>query len=130
MTHTEAASIRVGCWMHANTAPLILGETVEQCSGQTRRDPTLLQALAADLLSLNEIPCDWDANRRLILSGGLDVVATFRTRDYQVQTSVGWPPFEMTLQNGNAPVNLRGIVRARTGPGAGCWSSRRSSGSA
>jgi hypothetical protein len=37
--------------------------------------------------------------------GSLDVVPSFR--DDQVQPSVGWPLFEMTLQNGNAPVILR-----------------------
>ena len=66
-------------------------------------------ALAADLLSLYEIPYEWDANRRRILVGSLDVVPSFR--DDQVQPSVGWPLFEMTLQNGNAPVILRGILR-------------------
>ena len=66
-------------------------------------------ALAADLLALYEIPYEWDANRRRILVGSLDVVPTFR--DDQVQPGVGWPLFEMTLQNGNAPVILRGILR-------------------
>jgi hypothetical protein len=66
-------------------------------------------ALAADLLSLYEIPYEWDANRRRILIGSLDVVPSFRAD--QVQPSVGWPLFEMTLQHGNAPVILRGILR-------------------
>jgi len=66
-------------------------------------------ALAADLLNLYEIPYEWDANRRRILVGSLDVVPSFR--DDQVQPDVGWPLFEMTLQNGNAPVILRGILR-------------------
>ncbi|MCP9887003.1 N-acetylmuramoyl-L-alanine amidase [Cyanobium sp. ATX 6A2] len=66
-------------------------------------------ALAADLLALYEIPYEWDASRRRVLVGSLDVVPTFR--DDQVQPGVGWPLFEMTLQNGNAPVVLRGILR-------------------
>jgi hypothetical protein len=66
-------------------------------------------ALAADLLALYEIPYEWDAKRRRILVGSLDVVPTFR--EDQVQPAVGWPLFEMTLQNGNAPVILRGILR-------------------
>ncbi|MGL6135640.1 MAG: hypothetical protein ACRC1L_15865 [Prochlorococcaceae cyanobacterium] len=39
------------------------------------------------------------------------MVPTFR--DDQVQPSVGWPLFEMTLQSGNAPVILRGILLER-----------------
>jgi hypothetical protein len=66
-------------------------------------------ALAADLLSLYEIPYAWEASRRRILVGSLDVVPTFR--EDQVQPSVGWPLFEMTLQTGTAPVILRGILR-------------------
>ncbi|MEX1317164.1 MAG: N-acetylmuramoyl-L-alanine amidase [Synechococcaceae cyanobacterium] len=66
-------------------------------------------ALAADLLALYEIPYAWDADHRRILIGSLDVVPTFR--EDQVQPGVGWPLFEMTLQNGNAPVILRGILR-------------------
>ena len=66
-------------------------------------------ALAAELLALYEIPYDWDANRRRILIGSLDVAPTFQ--ENQVQPSVGWPLFEMTLQHGNAPVILRGILR-------------------
>ncbi|WP_254979692.1 hypothetical protein [Cyanobium sp. ATX 6A2] len=61
-------------------------------------------ALAADLLALYEIPYAWEASRRRILIGSLDVVPTFR--DDQVQPSVGWRLFEMTLQSGNAPVIL------------------------
>jgi len=30
---------------------------------------------------------------------------------YKAQPAVGWPLFEMTLQNGNAPVILCGIQR-------------------
>ena len=32
-------------------------------------------------------------------------------REYAVQASVGWPLVEMTLQTGNAPVILTGILR-------------------
>ncbi|MFQ6538529.1 MULTISPECIES: hypothetical protein [Aphanothece] len=66
-------------------------------------------ALAADLLDLYEIPYAWEASRRRILIGSLDVVPSFC--EDQVQPTVGWPLFEMTLQSGNAPVVLRGILR-------------------
>jgi hypothetical protein len=70
-------------------------------------------ALAADLLARYEIPYEWDASHRRILVGSLDVVPTFRVD--QVQPSVGWPLFEMTLQSGSAPVILRGILRGDRG---------------
>ena len=66
-------------------------------------------ALAADLLERYGIPHAWDANQRRILIGALDVAPTYR--DDSVQASVGWPLFTMTLQTGNAPVILTGIVR-------------------
>ena len=66
-------------------------------------------ALAADLLERFGIPHAWDANQRRILIGALDVAPTYR--DDSVQASVGWPLFTMTLQTGNAPVILTGIVR-------------------
>jgi hypothetical protein len=66
-------------------------------------------ALAADLLERYEIAYAWDASHRRILIGSLDLVPTFQ--DDQVQPSVGWPLFEMTLQQGHAPVILRGILR-------------------
>ncbi|CAK6697893.1 N-acetylmuramoyl-L-alanine amidase [Synechococcus sp. BA-124 BA4] len=66
-------------------------------------------ALAAELLALYEIPYEWEASRRRILIGSLDVAPTFQ--DDQVQPSVGWPLFEMGLQRGDAPLILRGIVR-------------------
>ncbi|TCD58098.1 N-acetylmuramoyl-L-alanine amidase [Synechococcus sp. BS55D] len=66
-------------------------------------------ALAADLLERYGIPHAWDANRRRILIGSLDVAPTYR--DDSVQASVGWPLFTMTLQTGHAPVILTGIVR-------------------
>ena len=56
-----------------------------------------------------DIPHAWDANLRRILIGSLDVAPTYR--DDSVQASVGWPLFTMTLQTGNAPVILTGIVR-------------------
>lgn len=62
-------------------------------------------ALVAELLAFYRSPFERDANRRRILVGSLDVVPTFR-KD-QVQPDVRWPLFEMTLQNGNAPVILR-----------------------
>jgi hypothetical protein len=66
-------------------------------------------ALAAELLELYEIPYEWEASRRRLLIGSLDVAPTFQ--DDQVQPSVGWPLFEMGLQRGNAPLILRGILR-------------------
>ena len=66
-------------------------------------------ALAAHLLELYEVPHVWDASHRRILIGSLDLVPTFQVD--QVQPGVGWPLYEMTLQNGNAPVILRGILR-------------------
>lgn len=57
-------------------------------------------ALLADLLARYEIPYAWEASRRRILIGSLDVVPTFR--DDQVQPSFGWPLFEMTLQRSSA----------------------------
>ena len=66
-------------------------------------------AIAADLLSRYEIPYAWEASHRRILIGALDVAPTYR--DDAVQASVGWPLVEMTLQTGNAPVILTGILR-------------------
>ena len=66
-------------------------------------------ALAATLLERYGIPHAWDANQRRILIGSLDVAPSYR--DDSVQASVGWPLFTMTLQTGNAPVILTGIVR-------------------
>ena len=66
-------------------------------------------ALAADLLQRYGITYDWDASRRRILIGALDVVPRFQ--EDGVQASVGWPLVELTLQHGNAPVILRGILR-------------------
>lgn len=39
----------------------------------------------------------------------------------QVQPSVSWPLFELTLHNGNAPVILRSYL-GDIGPAPGCWS--------
>ena len=66
-------------------------------------------ALAADLLSRYEIPYAWDASLRRILIGALDVAPTYRND--AVQASVRWPLVELTLQTGNAPVILTGILR-------------------
>jgi hypothetical protein len=66
-------------------------------------------ALAAELLERYELPCEWDASRRRILVGALDVVPLYG--DDAVQASVGWPLFELVLQQANAPVILRGILR-------------------
>ena len=74
--------------------------------------------MAADLLERYAIPHAWDANQRRILIGALDVAPTYR--DDSVQASVGWPLFTMTLQTGNAPVILTGIVRS-SGAGERAW---------
>ncbi len=66
-------------------------------------------ALAADLLVRYGIAYSWDSNLRRVLIGSLDVVPSFR--EDGVQSDVGWPLFEMTLQSHQAPVILRGILR-------------------
>lgn len=66
-------------------------------------------ALAAELLERYELAFAWDASRRRLLVGALDVVPLYR--EDAVQASVGWPLFEITLQQATAPVILRGIVR-------------------
>jgi hypothetical protein len=66
-------------------------------------------ALAADLLSLYDIPYEWNPGQRRILIGSTDIAPTYR--DDGVQASIGYPLFEMSLQGGNAPVILRGILR-------------------
>ena len=69
-------------------------------------------ALASDLLERYELPFAWDASRRRLLIGAMDVSPTFR--EDGVQAEVGWPLFEMSLQSGSAPVILRGILRPGT----------------
>ena len=66
-------------------------------------------AIAPALLSRYEIPYAWDVSLRRILIGVFDVAPTYR--DDAVQASVGWPLVELTLQIGNAPVILTGILR-------------------
>jgi hypothetical protein len=66
-------------------------------------------ALAAELLERYELAYEWDARRRRILVGALDVVPLYA--DDAVQASVGWPLFEITLQQASAPVILRGILK-------------------
>ena len=95
-------------------APLVFkGETVIQARGAdlaVQIDALGRSwALAADLLNRYEIPYVWDASLRRILIGALDVAPTYR--DDAVQASVGWPLVELTLQTGNAPVILTGILR-------------------
>ena len=69
-------------------------------------------ALAADLLARYEIPYVWDSGLQRILVGALDVAPTYRVD--AIQADVGWPLFEMSLQTGNAPVILTGIMRPCT----------------
>ena len=89
------------------------GETVIQARGADLAvqidDQGRSWAIAADLLSRYEIPHAWDVSLRRILIGALDVAPTYR--DDAVQASVGWPLVELTLQTGNAPVILSGILR-------------------
>jgi len=75
-------------------------------------------ALAASCLSATRFPIDWDANRRRILIGSLDVAPTFQENQGAAQRR--WPLFEMTLQHGNAPVILRGIPARKPPPRAAC----------
>ena len=65
-------------------------------------------AIAADLLRRSEIPYAWDPSLRRILIGAFDVARTYL--DDAMQASVGWPLVELTLQTGNAPVILTGII--------------------
>ena len=89
------------------------GETVIQARGADLAvqidDQGRSWAIAADLLSRYEIPHAWDVSLRRILIGALDVAPNYR--DDPVQASVGWPLVELTLQTGNAPVILTGILR-------------------
>ncbi|MCP9826604.1 N-acetylmuramoyl-L-alanine amidase [Synechococcus sp. EJ6-Ellesmere] len=70
-------------------------------------------ALVADLLSLYDIPYEWNASQRRVLIGSTDIAPTYQ--DDAVQASIGHPLFEMSLQGGNSPVILRGIMRADRG---------------
>lgn len=66
-------------------------------------------ARLADLLALYDIPFEWNAEQRRVLIGSTDVAPTYR--EDAVQASIGYPLFEMSLQGGNSPVILRGIMR-------------------
>jgi hypothetical protein len=66
-------------------------------------------ALVGELLQRYELPYQWEASRRRILVGALDVVPLYQ--EDGVQASVGWPLVELTLQQAGAPVILRGILR-------------------
>ena len=66
-------------------------------------------ALAADLLARYDIPYVWDTSLQRLLVGALDVAPTYRADP--IQADVGWELFEMSLQTGNAPVILTGIMR-------------------
>ena len=66
-------------------------------------------ALAADLLARYDIPYVWDTSLQRLLVGALDVAPTYRAD--AIQADVGWALFEMSLQTGNAPVILTGIMR-------------------
>jgi hypothetical protein len=77
-------------------------------------------ALAAELLERYDLPYQWEASRRRILVGALDVVPLYR--EDAVQASVGWPLFELTLAQTTAPVILRGILRSSSsGEPARAW---------
>ena len=98
------------------------GETTIQARGADLRVQIDGQgrswALVAELLERYEIPHVWDASRRRILIGALDVTPTYR--DDAVQASVGWPLVELSLQTGSAPVILSGILRPG-GDGDRAW---------
>ena len=66
-------------------------------------------ALAADLLVRYDIPYVWDTSLQRLLVGALDVAPTYRVD--AIQADVRWELFEMSLQTGNAPVILTGIMR-------------------
>ncbi|MFM7675604.1 MAG: N-acetylmuramoyl-L-alanine amidase [Synechococcus sp.] len=78
-------------------------------------------ALAAELLERRyDLPYQWEASRRRILVGALDVVPLYR--DDAVRASVGWPLFELTLAQATAQVMLRGILRSSSpGEPARAW---------
>ena len=52
--------------------------------------------MASDLLERYELPFAWDASHRRLLIGAMDVSPTFR--EDGVQAEVGWPLFEMSLE--------------------------------
>ena len=84
------------------------GETMIQARGADMavqiNAPGRSWAIDADLLSRYEILYVWDASLRRIPIGALDIAPTYR--DGAEQALV-----ELTLQTGNAPVALTGIVR-------------------
>ena len=71
-------------------------------------------SLVADLLERYEFLFLWDASRRRILIGALDLTPIYR--DDAVQASVGWPLAELPLQTGNALLILTCILW----PGTDC----------
>lgn len=139
MTHAEAAANRDGRQPHDNYGPVIWGGTGERrdllqlekggppTGGEQLRERVLAiqargeplataidehgssWALAAALLERYGLPFDWDAKRRRILVGALDVVPLYR--EDALQASVGWPLVELTLQQALAPVILTGILK-------------------
>ena len=98
----------------AETTPLAFGGTTLI---EARAEPLSVQldeqgrswALATDLLDRYGLSYAWDAERRRMLIGALDVAPTYR--DDGIQADVGWPRFEMSLQGASAPVILVGILR-------------------
>ncbi len=85
-------------------------------------------ALAADLLSLYDIPYEWNPLQRRLLIGSNDVAPFYR--DDAVQESIGHPLFEMALQGGSAPVILRGILRPDAAGEAAAAAARDAAGDA
>jgi hypothetical protein len=59
-------------------------------------------ALTADLLDRYGISYSWDSHQKRVLIGSLDVAPSFR--EDGIQADVGWPLFEMTLENNQAAV--------------------------
>lgn len=66
-------------------------------------------AKAGELLTLYNLSFFWDSSKRRILIGNSDMAPKY-LQD-KVQPSVGYPLFEMSLQGGNSPIILTGIVR-------------------
>lgn len=70
----------------------------------------LTWAKVADLLSIYDLPYQWDSTKRRILIGASDVSPSYL--DNKVRSDIGYPLFEMSLQGSNSPIILIGILRS------------------
>lgn len=66
-------------------------------------------AKATNLLSIYDLSFQWKNDEHRILVGNFDVAPKYL--EEQVQSDVGYPLFEMSLQGQNAPIVLVGIIR-------------------